>query len=85
LWPIQPALLAIAIGDKDFIVSPPNRKTDERARSNRTNGREGETKKTAEEGKTGIGVATKRPMLNGCEFFRRVCMRVDAKNAQPAK
>lgn len=48
LWPIPPALLAIAIGDKDFIVSPSNRKTDERARfngTNGTNGREGETKK----------------------------------------
>jgi len=80
LRPIRLVLVAIAIGDKDFIVSPVNRKTDERAL------RKEKRKKNQQRKKNQNGVTTKRPVLNArMRIFRRVCVHADAKNAQPAK
>jgi hypothetical protein len=55
LRPIRLALVAIAIGDKDFIVSPPNRKTDVRALQRGRGRRKKKKKNRTEEGKSERG------------------------------
>lgn len=76
---LRPAFVAIAIGDKDFIVSRSNRKTVQTARANEIGkgARErGECEAERKE-KSVSGVTTKRLMLNGCEFFgASACVRM---------